>query len=250
MLSRFRSPVHAERICCDPVSALTAGATLVGGIMSSNATSDAASTAAGAQTQAAQLGIAQQNKEFEAVQKLLAPYATGGTKALTGQMDLTGLNGNAAQGAAIKALQGSPAYTSALTAGNNSILSAASATGGLRGGNVRGALGQFAPALLASTINDQYGRLGGLSSLGENAAAGTGNAAMATGNNITSLLGGIGSAQAGNALAQGRADTGPINTAGSAFGQLLANPANKTYLNNMFGQPGSFDPFASFGVTF
>lgn len=229
------------------IAVAVAGAGLVGSVLSSNAQSDAASTAANAQTQANQAGIAQQNKEFDAIQKLLAPYATAGTGALTAQQNLAGLNGNPAQAAAIKALQGSPAYTSALTAGNNSILAAASATGGLRGGNVQGALGQFAPALLASTINDQYGRLGGLTSLGENAAAGTGNAAMSTGNNITSLLGGIGSAQAGNALAQGRAQTGLYSGIGSSLGQLLADPNLGKIWGS--GSGGTGDPLGSWGTS-
>jgi hypothetical protein len=59
------------------------------------------------------------------------------------------------------------------------------ATGGLRGGNVQAALGQFQPQLLAQLIDQQYSRLGGLTSIGQNAAAGVGNAGMSTGNSIT-----------------------------------------------------------------
>lgn len=198
---------------------VVAGATLVGGIYASNQQGKAADKAAGAQSNAAQAGIAEQDKQFEAVQKLLQPYTAAGTTSLTAQQDLNGLNGPDAQAKAIAALQASPQYTSQLAAGNNNILQNASATGNLRGGNTQGALAQFAPSLLASTINDQYGRLGSMTSLGENAAAGTGNAALATGNQISGLLQQQGAAQAGGYLAQGKAQAGYANAVTGAIGQ-------------------------------
>lgn len=203
------------------VAAAIGAATLVGGIYSASEQSNAADKAAGAQSSSAQAGIDQQNKQFEAVRKLLSPYTTAGTGALTGQQDLLGTNGADAQAKAIAALQASPQYTSQLAAGNNNILQNASATGGLRGGNVQAALGQFAPSLLAQTIDAQYGRLGGMSSLGENAAAGTGNAALATGNQISGLLQQQGAAQAGGYLAQGKAQAGYANAVTGALGSYF-----------------------------
>lgn len=203
------------------VAVAVVGSNLVGNMIASDAQSDAAQSASDAQTAASQAGIAEQRRQFDAIQKLLQPYVDAGGKSLTGQLDLTGANGAKAQQAAIDALQRSPAFTSALDLGQRSILANASATGGLRGGNVQGALAQFSPQLLAQTINDQYGRLGGLTSLGQNAAAGVGNAGMATGNNVAALMGQIGSAQAGNALAQGRATAGLANGMTGAIGQFV-----------------------------
>lgn len=117
-------------------------------------------------------------------------------------MDLAGVNGVGRQQSAISALQSSPAFTSLLQQGENSILQNSSATGGLRGGNAQAALAQFSPELLAQTINDQYGRLGGLTSLGQNAAAGVGNAGLQTGSQISSLLQQQGAATAGGILGQ------------------------------------------------
>src|SRR5206468_3591196 len=84
------------------------------------------------------------------------PNAGGGTTggSLGAQQDILGLNGPDAQQAAINRLQTMPAFTSALTLGENRILQNASATGGLRGGNTQGALAYFAPSLLAQQIND------------------------------------------------------------------------------------------------
>lgn len=200
------------------VAVAVAGGTLIGGIYSSNQASKAAGQASGAQVAATNAGIAQQNKQFEAIQALLKPYVDSGTGALGGQKDLIGLNGAPAQQQAIEALKGSPQFTSLLAQGENSILQNASATGGLRGGNTQAALGQFSPALLAQIIDQQYGRLGGLSSMGQNAAAGVGNAGMQTGNNISNLLQQQGAAQAGGFLAQGKAQAGYANAFTNALG--------------------------------
>jgi len=199
------------------------GATLVGGLLSSSAQRSAASQAADAQTSASQAGIAEQQRQFDAVQKLLAPYANAGTGAIGAQQDLLGLNGSGAQQTAINGIQSGPQFQSMLKQGENSILSNASATGGLRGGNTQAALAQFSPSLLSGLIQQQYQNLGGLTSVGQNAAAGTGNAGMQTGNNITNLLGQVGSAQAGNALAGGRATAGIANAFTGGLGAYVGS---------------------------
>jgi hypothetical protein len=183
------------------------GAGIATGIYSANKSADAANNAAQIQSQSDQAGIAQQQQQFDAIQKLLSPYVTAGTGALGAQQDLLGLNGTGAQQTAISGIQSSPQFTALQQSGQNAILANASATGGLRGGNAQSALGQFTPQLLAQMIQQQYSNLGGLTSIGQNAAAGVGNAGMSTSNQITSLLGQQGSALAGGALASGRADT-------------------------------------------
>lgn len=190
------------------VAAAVAGGSIIGGLISADAQSGAAETAANAQMQSSAAGIAEQRRQFDALQQLLKPYVDAGQKSLFAQQNLTGLNGMSAQQTAIDALKSSPAFTSAQQLGENRILANASATGGLRGGNTQSALAQFSPALLAQMINDQYSRLGGMTSLGQNAAAGTGNAGMQSGNSITALLQQQGAAGAGAALADGRAQAG------------------------------------------
>jgi hypothetical protein len=170
-----------------------------------------------AQQQAAQGGIDEQRRQFDAIQKLLQPYSEAGTGALAQQQALLGLGTPGAQQQAITALQGSPQFQALQQQGENAILQNAAATGGLRGGNVQAALAQFRPALLSSLIEQQYGRLGGLTSLGQNAAAGVGNAGMSTGSNIATLLGRQGQAQAGGILGQQSALTKGI---GEAFGGI------------------------------
>lgn len=196
-----------------------AAATAVGGYLSSQSQKSAGEDAANAQEASAQAGINEQHDEFGQVKQLLAPYANAGTSSLSAQQNLLGLNGNGAQQSAITALQNSPAFTSMLKRGENSILSNASATGGLRGGNTQAALAQFSPQLLAQTINGQFSNLGGLTSLGENAAAGTGNAALQTGNNVSNLLQQSGAAQAGADLNAGKANANAWNSVAQGIGE-------------------------------
>jgi len=119
--------------------------------------------------------------------------------------------------------------------GENAMLQNASATGGLRGGNIQAAMAQFRPQILSGLIDQQYSRLGGLSSMGGNvaqnlaslgstatqniaqlgqaSAAGTGAAGLKSASAIGTLLGEQGAATAGGQLAYGA-------QAGNNFGAL------------------------------
>lgn len=202
------------------------GATLISGM----AQADAAESAAAAQAGSAQAGIEEQRRQFDKVQELLRPYSMAGEKALGGlepfaaagapaleqQQALLGLRGPEAERAAIERIKGGETFQALAGQGEEALLQRASATGGLRGGNIQGALAQFRPALLSSLIDQQYGRLGGMTALGvettgnlarlgQASAAGTGAAAQTTGANIATLLGQQGAAQAGAEIAQGKA---------------------------------------------
>lgn len=177
------------------------GATLISGFAQADAAKSAASTQAGA----SRAGIDEQRRQFDKIQELLKPYVEAGSPALSGQQAFLGLQGPEAERAAIERIRGGETFQALAKQGEEAILSRASATGGLRGGNVQAALGQFRPALLSSLIDQQYSRLGGLTTLGQNAAVGVGNAAQQTGANVSNLLGGEAAALAGGALAQGRA---------------------------------------------
>lgn len=194
-----------------------AGATLVGGYMSSRSASKAAGAAADAQSRAADAQIAESQRQFDQIRALLQPYADAGYRGLTGQQDLLGVNGAEAQQKAISALESSPMMQALTQQGETAILQNASATGGLRGGNVQAALAQFRPQLLSQLIQQQYSNLGGLVSVGQNAAAGVGNAGQNSSNQIIGALGQQGASQAGAALAQGQAQAGMWNNiAGTA----------------------------------
>jgi hypothetical protein len=184
--------------------------------------SNAARSAAGEQTEAAEKGIAEQRRQFDRMQALLEPYVSAGGTALSQQMALGGMSGPEAQQAAIAAIEGGQEFETLTRSGEEAILQQASATGGIRGGNVQSSLAQFRPQVLSSLINQQYGRLGGLTTLGQNAAVGTGNAGMQTGANIANLYGEQGAAAAGSALATGSAWGNALGGMGTLAGRGMA----------------------------
>lgn len=198
----------------------TIGGGLVSSWLASDAQSDAASSASSAQISAANAGIAEQRRQFDSIQQLLSPWVGTGYGALASQADLMGLRGNDAQQTAISAIENGSEFQDLQKQGENAILQNAAATGGLRGGNTQGALAEFRPALLNSLINQRFNQLGTLSTGGQNSAAQTAAYGSQSSTNVANLLSSIGSAQAGNSLAQGAATSQFWNGIGSALGTL------------------------------
>jgi hypothetical protein len=165
--------------------------------------------------------VAENRRQFDAMKKLMQPYVTAGTGALSGQQDILGLNGADKQKAAYDGVQSSPEFTTMVEQGENAMLQNASATGGLRGGNMQEALSQFRPQLLNQLIQQRYANLGGLSSMGQNAAAGVGNAGMQSANAISGLYQNNAMVQGNALLAQGAARGQFINSAGNAIGTFI-----------------------------
>ena len=195
----------------DPITALVVGGSqLIGSSMQASAAGSAAET----QGAAAQAGIDEQRRQFDAMQALLKPYTEAGVPALEAQQAFLGLRGPEAEAAAIERIRGGETFQALAGQGEEALLQRASATGGLRGGNIQGALAQFRPQLLSSLIEQQYGRLGGMTALGQRSAAGVGEAGMATGTNIGNLLSQQGAASAGGQLGEAK-----------AYGQLFNLPA-------------------------
>jgi hypothetical protein len=195
----------------DPTTLLVVGGSqLVGSYMGA----EAAKEGAGIQAEASREGIAEQRRQFNALQSLLKPYTEVGVPALEAQQAFLGLKGPEAEQAAIERIRGGETFQALAQQGEEALLQRASATGGLRGGNIQGALAQFRPELLSSLIEQQYGRLGGLAKIGQASAAGVGAAGMESGTNVANLLGQAGAARAGGVLGEAK-----------AYGQLFNLPA-------------------------
>ena len=184
----------------------TIGSAIIGGAMSSKSQKKAAQTAANAQTAATDASLAEQRRQFDSIQALFRPYVEAGGGALARQLDLTGVSGPEAQQRAIQAIEMGPEFAAMTRQGEEAILQNASATGGLRGGNVQSALAKFRPEVLSSLLNQQYQRLGGLTQLGQASAGMQAASGQAFANNATQLFGQRGEAIAGSALARGAAD--------------------------------------------
>lgn len=281
---------------------LSTGVTILGGARAAKAQKAAAGDASAAQVAATQMAIAEQQRQFNLVRKLAAPYVQAGNAALQGQLDLLGFGGAMARNSAVQEFKNSPEFASLgaqaradalarfknsdrykmagadrgkmladfkgserfknlgagarrralealsqdprfndasrqeqaisriengaefknlVQAGENAILTNASATGGLRGGNTQRALAEFRPQILDALINKQIGNLGGLAGAGQNAAFGLGQAAQNTGNQVAGLFGDRGAAQAGAALARWQAGANMWGGLAGAVGGLM-----------------------------
>jgi len=192
----------------NPITGLVvAGGALAGSAVSSRA----ASKAAGQQAEAAESGMDEQRRQFDILTELLRPYVEAGQPALEQQQALIGLRGAPEQQQAISALEQSPFFQSAVRQGEEALLQRASATGGLRGGNMQAALAQFRPQMLESQIAQQYERLGGLTALGQSSAAGQASAGMQSAGAIANLMAQRGAALAGGSLGSAKAYSNALN---------------------------------------
>jgi hypothetical protein len=190
------------------VAAAVIGSAVIGGAVSMSA----ASKAGKAQVQAADRAAEEQRAAREEMRTLLNPYVSAGTPALQSQMAALGLSGPEAQQAYVTQQEQSPFFQSLAQQGEEAILQNASATGGLRGGNVQGALAQFRPALLNQFLEQQYSRLGDLTKVGQASAAGVGANSMTAASNIGNAYTNAGQARAGSILGQAGAFNQSLNT--------------------------------------
>lgn len=91
----------------NPVTGLAVGGS---SILGAGIQSNSANKAARQQSAAAQMGIDEQRRQFDAIQELLRPYVRAGAPAVAGQQDLLGLSGQEAQQRAIQGIQQGPQF--------------------------------------------------------------------------------------------------------------------------------------------
>lgn len=210
------------------IAAGTALAGIGGALISNWGAQQAAETQAGATNQAMQV----QQDQFAKIQEMLAPYAQTGEQSLQAQANLLGLGGPEAQKAMINSIQQSPEMAALMQQGENAILQNASATGGLRGGNTQAALAQFRPQILNQLIAQQFQRLGGLTGIGQAAAAGQAAQGQQFSGDMSNLLLQQGAYRAGGQLSNANMFASIPNAIGQGLGTFAG-------LGNVFNQPGS-----------
>jgi hypothetical protein len=220
------------------VAAIVVGAgAVVGGVAAyagAQKQASAAKNAADAQERAGQAAIAANTDQFTQMKAMVQPYADAGYDSLKAQLDLIGQNGPEAQQAAINNIQNDPNALALAKQGEQGILANASATGGLRGGDIQAALAQFRPQLLQSMINDRYSKLQGITQLGQAAAAQQASASLSNGQQTANLLTGIGNAQAAGLIGAGAANAAGYNAIGGAFSGAANNFAGLNAVKYMY----------------
>lgn len=233
---------------------IIAGGALLGGMISSQGSQSAANTQANATNQA----NANQMGMFNQTQQNLAPYMAAGSSGLNqlnsflqgpGSQYYPGFSYNPAS---------DPLYNWELNQGLGAITNQASALGGVNSGNTLKALSNYGENQALNSYQQEfqnynnnlnnwqaqtgniYNRLSNVVGLGENAAAGVGNAGLQTANIMGANTTGLGNTQAANDIAQGNIWGGTLQ---QAFGALGSNPTNpyatpSYYGNNALGAMG------------
>ena len=234
------------------VAAATIGSSLIGGMISGNAATDAANTQAqaGAASQAALLGVGKD------VSGMYTPYQQ------TGQLGLNNLNQMANSGYLTNQFNNqdlnanmAPNYAFQLGQGQQTNLAGANATGGLVGGNAMKGLQDYTQGYAGNAYQNAfnnynaqrtniYNQNAGLAGIGQNAVTGSANAQLGVGTQISNITQGIGNAQAAGQIGQANAYGGALSNAGNtaALYGILGNQNNLTDLQNTISNEDLFNP--------
>jgi hypothetical protein len=237
---------------------MVAAAIIGGAAIAATGTAVAGSEAAGATKSAAQTAATEQQNALTQEQQMAAPYTGLGTTALPQYEALLGIGSGANSATTLAALQKTPGYQFTQQQGEQGILNAASAQGGVSG-NTLTALDQYNTGLADQTYQNQVSDVGNAVTLGQAAAAGQaanvqtgasnlGNIAIGQGNNLAAI---------DSATAAGLANTASsgINSYAtlSTLQALNAqnNPANVNYTSQYSpggGSGGDVDFISDFYV--
>jgi hypothetical protein len=178
----------------------------------------AAKKAARAQMQMMNKAIAEQKAAYGEGVELLSPFSQAGIGGLESYLALLGQSGSDAQAQAIAGLEQMPGYQAQLGAGQNAILQNASATGGLRGGNVQQGLAEFGSGLFGQYYQNQLNQLGQLQTQGLNTQTNLANLRAGVAGNVSNQYNMMGQAQGQGILAQGAARQQGAGNIGSLIG--------------------------------
>jgi hypothetical protein len=190
---------------------------IAGGVIAGNAKKKASKL----ELQGIMAGVDEERRQFDTTRADFAPILQAGTAALGQQGDILGLNGDPAQSAAMEALRASPFFQSIFRTGEEAVLQNASATGGIRGGNVQRGLADFGADAFMQTIREKLAQLGGISGMGADATGALGGLGGAASANIANLLGQGGRSRAAGILGSSNALSGGINSALKELGPYL-----------------------------
>ena len=227
----------------DIISGVVGGSSLLGGLFGDKA-SDRQSDAAGR-------GIDTQMAQFQEIRKLLMPFIEQGQFGMEGRQDILGQLQNWGD-TGLQRVRQNPLTQGLLRSAEEAVLANASATGGLRGGNVQSALARTRTGLLSNLENQQYGRTAGLYDAynnivgqGQGAASALAGFGANNANQIAALMEQQGAAQAGGDLAWGNAFSGGLAGLGGLFAGRRPSTGGAA---SMGAQWNDYSPFGGMGM--
>lgn len=192
-----------------PVAAIIAS--VAGSVISGGLGYLGAKSAAKAQERAADKASATQREFYYRTRADLAPYRNTGAGALRSLANLYGLSGKGPfDPAAVSQFNKSPDYQYALQEGLSAVNKSRAAKGLLQSGGTLEELQSRGAGIASQNFGNYVSRLLQLAGLGQNAAAQTGSAGIATGQGIANSQMAAGEAQASGIVGGTNAITGAI----------------------------------------
>ena len=201
----------------DPISAIGAAVSIGGGLIKAKGSKKAARQ----QAAAIEKGITGIEGATSELEDLFSPFIDAASPALREQMKALGLINPRQEAAYIRQQELSPIFQGIARQGETAMLQNASATGGLRGGNIQAALAQFRPALLNQFLQQRFENLGGLTRGGLAAAGQLGTGLLSGATSIADLRTDQGAAKAGGTLAATKEYSNMLGQVGGLVGGLF-----------------------------
>ncbi len=194
----------------------------IGSFFGGNAAKKASKKAEAAQLEYLNKALSEQQRQFDVTRSDYGPLLQLLAPSVKGLGDLTGINGTDAWTAALENVQNSPTLARIIENGEDSILANASATGGLRGGDIQRGLADFRGDAFIDELNAQMSRFAGLAGLGSGATDSISKFGAARANNMSDLFAQQGAARAGGILSRGGINAQMWNNAGAGIDSLAA----------------------------
>ena len=181
--------------------------------------------------------LGEQTRQFDITQANYAPLTNLLAPSVKGLSDLVGVNGNEAWEAALARVQDSPILAGTIRNGEDAILANASATGGLRGGDIERGLADFRGDAYLEELQAEMARYAGLVGLGSGATDSVSAFGAQKANNVSNLFGQQGQVRAGGILTRGGINNQMWNNAGSFADSLASSfmPGGGGPLKALFG---------------
>lgn len=213
---------------------IPAAASLIGGMMAS----DAASSAAEQSTGQSQAALDLQKRMYEEGVARQQPFLQGGTEDYNRLRALMSGGPDAAK----NYLQMEPGYNFRLSEGLKALDRQAAARGGLISGGALKAAQRYGQDVASQEFSNAYNRLAGLAQIGPSAAGVMNTLGQNYSNQASNTYGQMGDIAAQAALARGSSYGRTFNQLGNIYGQYSRQPSGSA--SGMY----SGDPYGNYGA--
>ena len=167
--------------------------------------------------------IDEQNRQFDITRADYEPFRTTGLKGLENLSDLVGLNGDDAQKAGYLNIENSPGLAAIIRQGEEALLQNASATGELRGGDIKRGLADFRADAFVDQLNQQIARMAGVTGIGQGATDAVSQFGAQKSATVADLLNLQGQTRKQGILTRGGINASMWGSAGSFLDSLVSS---------------------------